>query len=95
MVSGRLRRLPNPVSSPRAIVSWHVLGTIFDARRARKPFGSSVSAQKVRAALGTRPGRFFELQLMRFQVWPPQNMPPKAQPWTLSTFGPFMAMVES
>jgi len=36
-----------------------------------------------------------ETQLMRFQVWPPQNMPPKAQPWTLRMFGPFIAMVES
>ena len=34
-------------------------------------------------------------QLTRFQVWPPQNMPPKAQPCTRITFGPFIAMVES
>ncbi len=34
-------------------------------------------------------------QLTRFQVWPPQNMPPKAQPWTLSVLGPFSAIVES
>ena len=34
-------------------------------------------------------------QPTRFQVCPPQNMPPKAQPWTRSTFGPFMAIVES
>ncbi len=41
------------------------------------------------------PGRTREeIQLMRFQVWPPQNSPPKAQPWTLRRFGPFIAMVE-
>jgi hypothetical protein len=34
-------------------------------------------------------------QLIRFQVWPPQNMPPKAQPCTRSVFGPFIAMLES
>ncbi len=34
-------------------------------------------------------------QLTRFQVWPPQNMPPKAQPCTRIAFGPFIAMVES
>ncbi|TWA98523.1 hypothetical protein FBZ96_105200 [Bradyrhizobium stylosanthis] len=34
-------------------------------------------------------------QLTRFQVWPPQNMPPKAQPCTRSAFGPFIAIVES
>jgi hypothetical protein len=36
-----------------------------------------------------------ENQLTRFQVWPPQNIPPKAQPWTLSELGPFSAIVES
>ena len=35
------------------------------------------------------------IQLTRFQVWPPQNMPPKAQPWTLSVLVPFSAIVES
>ena len=35
------------------------------------------------------------VQLTRFQVWPPQNMPPKAQPWTRSAFVPFIAIVES
>jgi len=39
-----------------------------------------------------RPGRY---QLTRFQVWPPQNMPPKAQPWTRSALVPFIAIVES
>ena len=34
-------------------------------------------------------------QLARFQVWPPQNMPPKAQPWTLSVSVLFSAIVES
>ena len=34
-------------------------------------------------------------QLTRFQVWPPQNIPPKAQPCTRIAFGPFMAIVES
>ena len=34
-------------------------------------------------------------QLTRFQVWPPQNMPPKAQPCTRIAFGPFIAIVES
>jgi hypothetical protein len=34
-------------------------------------------------------------QLTRFQVWPPQNMPPKAQPWTLSVLELFSAIVES
>jgi hypothetical protein len=34
-------------------------------------------------------------QLIRFQVWPPQNRPPKAQPWTFKRFGPFIAIVES
>ncbi|MET4800083.1 hypothetical protein ABIA96_002652 [Bradyrhizobium sp. LB11.1] len=34
-------------------------------------------------------------QLTRFQIWPPQNMPPKAQPCTRIAFGPFMAIVES
>ena len=33
-------------------------------------------------------------QLTRFQVWPPQNMPPKAQPWTLSVSVLFSAIVE-
>jgi len=37
----------------------------------------------------------FACQLTRFQVWPPQNMPPKAQPCTRSAFGPFIAIVES
>jgi len=32
---------------------------------------------------------------MRFQVWPPQNMPPNAQPWTFSALGPFIVIVES
>jgi hypothetical protein len=35
------------------------------------------------------------VQLTRFQVCPPQNMPPKAQPCTRSEFVPFIAMVES
>ena len=35
------------------------------------------------------------IQLTRFQVWPPQNRPPKAQPWTFRMFGPFIAIVES
>jgi hypothetical protein len=35
------------------------------------------------------------VQLTRFQVWPPQNIPPKAQPWTFRVFGPFIAIVES
>ena len=35
------------------------------------------------------------VQLTRFQVWPPQNMPPKAQPCTRSEFVPFIAIVES
>ena len=34
-------------------------------------------------------------QPTRFQVWPPQNMPPKAQPCTRIAFGPFIAIVES
>ncbi|MGY3235281.1 hypothetical protein ACVWZ4_004157 [Bradyrhizobium sp. USDA 4472] len=34
-------------------------------------------------------------QLTRFQVWPPQNIPPNAQPCTRIAFGPFMAIVES
>jgi hypothetical protein len=34
-------------------------------------------------------------QLTRFQVWPPQNMPPKAQPCTRSVAVPFIAIVES
>ena len=34
-------------------------------------------------------------QLTRFQVWPPQNMPPKAQPWTRREAVPFIAIVES
>jgi hypothetical protein len=34
-------------------------------------------------------------QLTRFQVWPPQNMPPNAQPCTRRVFGPFIAMLES
>jgi hypothetical protein len=34
-------------------------------------------------------------QLTRFQVWPPQNIPPKAQPCTRIAFGPFMTTVES
>ncbi len=34
-------------------------------------------------------------QPTRFQVWPPQNIPPKAQPCTRIAFGPFMAIVES
>ena len=37
----------------------------------------------------------FACQLTRFQVWPLQNMPPKAQPCTRSAFGPFIAIVES
>ena len=32
---------------------------------------------------------------MRVQVSPPQNMPPKAQPWTFSLSLPRSAMVES
>ena len=35
------------------------------------------------------------IQPARFQVWPPQNMPPKAQPWTLSKSLPFSAIVKS
>ncbi len=34
-------------------------------------------------------------QFTRVQVWPPQNMPPNAQPWTRSVSGPFRAIVES
>ncbi|MEY9177845.1 hypothetical protein ABIF29_003878 [Bradyrhizobium elkanii] len=34
-------------------------------------------------------------QFTRVQVWPPQNMPPNAQPWTRSVSGLFIAMVES
>ncbi|MFK4518420.1 hypothetical protein ABIF20_005785 [Bradyrhizobium japonicum] len=39
--------------------------------------------------------RQLRCQLTRFQVWPPQNMPPKAQPCTRIAFGPFIAIVES
>ena len=41
------------------------------------------------------PWRPLPRQLTRFQVWPPQNMPPKAQPCTRIAFGPFIAIVES
>ena len=34
-------------------------------------------------------------QFTRVQVWPPQNMPPNAQPCTRSVSGPFSAIVES
>jgi hypothetical protein len=35
-------------------------------------------------------------QLTRFQVWPPQNMPPEgAALHAQSQFGPFIAIVES
>ena len=34
-------------------------------------------------------------QFTRVQVWPPQNMPPKAQPWTRRVSVPFIAIVES
>ena len=34
-------------------------------------------------------------QFTRVQVWPPQNMPPKAQPCTRRVSVPFMAIVES
>jgi hypothetical protein len=34
-------------------------------------------------------------QLTRVQVWPPQNIPPKAQPWTRRLSAPFSAIVES
>jgi len=34
-------------------------------------------------------------QFTRVQVWPPQNMPPKAQPCTRSVSEPFSAIVES
>ena len=35
------------------------------------------------------------LQFERVQVWPPQNMPPMAQPWTRRVLEPFSAIVES
>jgi hypothetical protein len=38
---------------------------------------------------------YLRCQLTRFQVWPPQNRPPKAQPCTCIAFGPLMAIVES
>ena len=34
-------------------------------------------------------------QFTRVQVWPPQNMPPKAQPCTRRRSVPFIAIVES
>jgi hypothetical protein len=36
-----------------------------------------------------------DCQSTRVQVWPPQNMPPKAQPCTRSVPAPFSAIVES
>ena len=40
-------------------------------------------------------GAFGVAQFTRVQVWPPQNMPPKAQPCTRSRSVPFIAIVES
>ncbi|MGY4630295.1 hypothetical protein ACVWY3_008051 [Bradyrhizobium sp. USDA 4486] len=59
-------------------------------------YATSLSLQIPGSMLSHRPGMTrFERQLTRFQVWPPQNMPPKAQPCTRSAFAPFIAMVES
>lgn len=40
-------------------------------------------------------GQSARSQFTRVQVWPPQNMPPKAQPCTRSRSVPFIAIVES
>src|SRR3954466_3932178 len=58
------------------------------AARTKKPRGASQGFRVGLVQAGS-------VQLTRFQVWPPQNMPPKAQPWTRSVLVPFIAMVES
>jgi hypothetical protein len=50
---------------------------------------------RVAAGLWLNAQAVFAGQLTRVQVWPPQNMPPKAQPWTRRLSVPFSAIVES
>ena len=61
-------------------------------RRCRTIFAGIMMAKLVVAVTIMTPGIG---QPTRFQVWPPQNMPPKAQPCTRSVVVPFVAIVES
>ena len=66
------------------------IGASRDERGPVKFHGAQVSGDKARE-IKSRVNN----QLTRFQVWPPQNMPPKAQPCTLSVVLLFSAIVES
>jgi hypothetical protein len=46
-------------------------------------------------AFGSGASQRSTAQLTRVQVCPPQNTPPKAQPWTRNVSEPFSAIVES
>ncbi len=82
------------------MTGWQI-GSGWDLRQGRGCFTQRLTAWRqakkrrveVIAALVLRDRQ--RDQLMRFQVVPPQNMPPRAQPCTLSWFGPAIAMVES
>ena len=67
------------------------IGASRDERGPVKFHGAQVSGDKVAGDKVSRRNN----QLTRFQVWPPQNMPPKAQPCTLSVVLLFSAIVES
>src|SRR3974390_2198553 len=86
LISSETKRMPATVIRARLLTS----------RQKRAVCKVQVGKEKTAITGSSRSvlGRSERNQLTRFQVWPPQNMPPKAQPWTLSRFGPFIAMLE-
>jgi len=62
------------------------------ARHGHGEVSARIQAHVITAAAQAPAGA---CQFTRVQVWPPQNMPPKAQPCTRSALVPISAIVES
>ena len=86
-------------------INWEAIGVLVGTRRPRPKCDAKKSVPLIAGhppdnEKGPREAlRFCELsardQFTRVQVWPPQNMPPKAQPCTRIWSLPRIATVES